>query len=80
MTHKIEIETLTICPKGVEDEDYTEAGKSALKAKEVLNKAQTVWAGKISSLQDLEDFRIALMTHFTEDGTSMYFIMAADER
>jgi hypothetical protein len=80
MPHRIDIETLTLCPKGTSDEDYEEAGANALKTKEILEHAQTVWAGRISSLRDLEDFRIALTTHFMENGAPMYFIMAADEQ
>lgn len=77
---RAEFDTLRICPRSTSDEEYERAGRNALKAEEVVLSAQTVWAGRIDSLRDLDSFAEALKRHFLEDGRPMYFIMAAEEK
>ena len=70
---------ITHRPKDCSDKEYQQAELDAVKAPEVLNSAQTVLAGRINNVEELNQFCDALTIHFIECGKPMYFIMTADE-
>ena len=79
MSHRIDIEQLTIMPRTSSEGDYEQAGCAAVRAPEVIQGAQTVWAGCLRSYSDVQEFTLALRSYFLERGAPLYFIMAGDE-